>query len=152
MLVKPEPFSTIAVPGTIVPLVLPSIRRVPEDRPPPFIGKGSRLLYEIIRYWTWLPEPEWEIRLMLGWNDRHMSTTPDALYWSKRIAIYADGPRHLELDQSDRDNERRNWLQWGGFSVLVFSNNQLALDAVGVGELLAATYRARTPDSLPRVA
>ena len=159
MPVKPEPFSTtadqltfdlglvdpvrpviLARPAKVLPLGKPTVRRVAEDRALPYVGIGSQLLYEVVRDWTDLSEPLWEDRLMIGWNGRYWSTTPDATYWSRRIAIYADGRGHIT--QMEEDHERRNLLHWAGFQVLVFTNRQLASDPCGVAELLQGVYHS----------
>lgn len=126
-------------------LTRPRIERVAENRAPSFVGLGSQFLFEIICNCTLLPEPEWEIRLMMEWQGKHLSTTPDALYWSPRIAIYADGPYHLDPGVARQDMERRNWLQWGGFLVFAWSNDMLKNDPVAIGRELEAAYGDRRP-------
>jgi Protein of unknown function (DUF559) len=107
------------------------------------VGRGSQILYEIIRDLTWLPPPRWEDRWMVEWNDQSLSTTPDCSYWSEKIAIYIDGSHHMQMLQADQDRLRRNWLLWAGFLVLTYSNLRLDFNPSGVAAELQAAWRWR---------
>lgn len=69
-----------------------------------------------------LPEPELQIKL---W-DREDAPSADAGYRARRIALQYDGAHHLDEDQRRSDTRRDRAFEAAGWTVLVFTQEDLA--------------------------
>lgn len=136
--------------STITRISRPIVRLVPDHRPPPFVGLGTRILYDQLYEWG-MRDPLWEVRIMMLWDGRFLSTTPDCIWPAERIAVYLDGGYHLDPAQADADRLRRNWLQRAGWIVLVYSNYRLQHDPLGIMAELEGALSDRG-DELERAA
>jgi very-short-patch-repair endonuclease len=69
-----------------------------------------------------LPEPELQIKL---WNGRG-APSADAGYQSRRIALQYDGAHHLDEEQRHSDQRRDKAFEAAGWTVLIFTEADLA--------------------------
>lgn len=84
-----------------------------------------------------LPEPELQLKLWNGSN----SPSADAGYRARRIALQYDGAHHLDADQRHSDRRRDKAFRTAGWTVLVFTEEDLANDFQGAVLLIKNALR-----------
>ena len=69
----------------------------------------------------------------------------DFVCFEKKIVVELDGGQHQA--KIEYDNDRTRWLQFAGFRVIRFWNNQVLSETDGVVQAILATLEEKMPPS-----